>query len=138
MPNPASLTIVDLALHAASICQFHRQKTGPMGRHSWCKPCYSGKFSGRVRTDPPENRRSRNLRSRYGIGQQQVTDIVERQGGLCGICGGKPKKPCIDHDHRTGRVRGVLCHGCNIKLSAIENQQFMELALRYLGAPCGI
>ena len=37
--------------------------------------------------------------------------MIKSQGGLCPGCGGKPEH--VDHDHRTGKVRGILCFNCN-------------------------
>jgi hypothetical protein len=39
---------------------------------------------------------------------------------------------CVDHNHKTGKVRGLLCDSCNQWLGAIENKQFLEKALVYL------
>lgn len=56
----------------------------------------------------------------------------ERQNGLCAIC---RVKPClhVDHDHATGRVRELLCPGCNLKLGILEAAEWREKALAYLG-----
>lgn len=73
-----------------------------------------------------------NLSSRYGLTPEQYAEIMSRNGGVCGICGGKPARPVLDHCHKTGKVRGVLCHGCNIKLPAVEDATFRAAALAYL------
>lgn len=54
------------------------------------------------------------------------------QGGLCGICRRPMKRECIDHDHKTRKVRGLLCHGCNIKLPSVENDEYRVAAIEYL------
>jgi len=111
---------------------FHRHRRGPLGRHSHCKPCwYAGR--GPRRIPPVEHRRRLNLRTRYRLTPEAVSEMAIVQGGVCAICGQPMKRPCIDHDHDTGRVRGLLCHGCNIKLPAVEDAAFMAAALRYLG-----
>ena len=66
-----------------------------------------------------------HIKHRYGITLDQYAEILERQGGVCAICGG-PGKPHgtakhldtprlfdVDHDHLTGKVRGLLCNVCN-------------------------
>jgi transcription elongation factor Elf1 len=40
-------------------------------------------------------------------------ELLDQQGGMCSVCGKKPVVPCLDHDHKTGAIRGVLCSGCN-------------------------
>lgn len=52
----------------------------------------------------------------YGITAAQYQAIYELQGGRCYICqraSGKRKRLSVDHDHKTGRVRGLLCTPCN-------------------------
>lgn len=68
--------------------------------------------------------RDLRLRATYGITAQQWNKIYKRQNGLCLICfkpilkyGNKLGKlaASVDHDHKTGRVRGLLCWLCNRK-----------------------
>ncbi len=47
--------------------------------------------------------------------------LLQKQGGLCKLCKRRPKVPCLDHCHKEGVVRGVLCRGCNALLGKIEN-----------------
>ena len=78
----------------------------------------------RYETDPDYRRkmRARNCRDgwlrqlrKYGISEEEYGAMLLRQRGLCGICKRKPGKRrlCVDHDHKTGQVRGLLCHKCN-------------------------
>lgn len=46
---------------------------------------------------------------------------IDRQGGRCAVCQLPISKPCADHDHATGAMRGVLHNGCNAVLGKIEN-----------------
>ncbi len=113
---------------------FHSHPGGPLGRHSWCKECVNAAQRGvRKRKDTTENRRERLLKQRYGMTSECKAALLREQGGVCAICLSFPAKPVIDHDHATGRVRGILCHGCNIKLPAIEDGPFLTSALEYLG-----
>jgi hypothetical protein len=67
--------------------------------------------------------------------------MVEQQGGGCAICH-KPLKldrdTVIDHDHATGRIRGVLCRKCNIGIGQLrDDPTIVASALAYLkGEPC--
>jgi hypothetical protein len=54
-------------------------------------------------------------RSRLGLTLDDYNRLLEAQGGVCAICGGKPKtrRLHVDHDHKSGTVRGLLCFTCN-------------------------
>lgn len=54
-------------------------------------------------------------RTVYGITPEQYDMMLTAQGGKCKICGGSPRSSRlhVDHDHKTGRVRGLLCWWCN-------------------------
>ena len=56
--------------------------------------------------------REYHLRRRYGIGEKEFQELLAEQGGVCAICGA-PDPQHLDHDHRTGWVRGILCFNCN-------------------------
>jgi hypothetical protein len=54
------------------------------------------------------------------------------QEGKCGVSVCGSEATVIDHCHRTGRVRGLLCVTCNVQLSWIENTAWLESATTYL------
>lgn len=77
--------------------------------------------------------KARNIALRYGITLEQKKEMYEKQSGLCILCRERDAK-CIDHDHLTGRVRGLLCVSCNTALNRIESVQgWAERAHEYLG-----
>lgn len=57
--------------------------------------------------------------------------LSEEQGGKCKLCE-KETVLCIDHDHETKRVRGLLCQECNKALAAFKNIEITKRAMRYL------
>lgn len=61
-------------------------------------------------------------RQGIGITPNEYFEKVSRQEGRCAICGGLPGENAlnVDHDHRTGRVRGLLCTQCNRTLERLE------------------
>lgn len=78
----------------------------------------------------------RHLRLTYGITVDQYNEMLDAQGGACAICGSTDhgsKNWHVDHDHETGAVRGILCHGCNHALGgAHDNPDTLIAAAKYL------
>jgi hypothetical protein len=79
----------------------------------------------------------------FGITQEQYEEMFRRQNGRCGICQkrhkpykngkGKVRNLSVDHDHETGKVRGLLCNRCNMALGMLgDTQDGLKAALRYL------
>lgn len=76
------------------------------------------------------------------LGNKFFEELLKKQNGGCGICGkqvswrtGDRKKYrlAVDHDHKTGAIRGLLCGGCNIALGLFKDSpQLLENAIRYL------
>ena len=77
----------------------------------------------------PRNRRKADLKARYGLSLEQYALMRERQGGACAICGEQPAEAlCVDHSHATDKVRGLLCHGCNLGLGHYRDDQRLTMA----------
>ena len=78
------------------------------------------------------------LLRRYGLTADDFTQMLEAQGGRCAICGtsefqGQGKSAHVDHDHITGKVRGLLCHHCNTALGAFgDSPEILLEAITYL------
>ncbi|WP_129141484.1 endonuclease domain-containing protein [Modicisalibacter coralii] len=71
---------------------------------------------------------------RFGLTIEDEVRILEQQGNRCGICGGDSGRGFdIDHDHATGRFRGLICHRCNKGLGLLgDDIAGLEKALAYL------
>lgn len=67
--------------------------------------------------------RERRIKYKYGITLEQYDEMFAVQDGVCAICGGvNPNngRLCVDHDHTTGKVRGLLCQSCNSVIGYIK------------------
>ncbi len=112
---------------------FHRHPEGPNGRHSWCGQCANAaQKASRAKHGRPPRKPAWNLKTRYGLTPDDVDRMLTDQGGVCAICQGEMKRQCVDHDHATGKVRGLLCHRCNIGLPYVERADYRSAALAYL------
>ena len=75
---------------------------------------------------------------RYGLTVDEYDNIIKQQSNLCAICYTdfqflSKKKIHIDHDHKTNKVRGILCHNCNAGLGLFkDNPLFLQKAIQYL------
>lgn len=84
------------------------------------------------------------LRWKWGLTPQELDRLFDAQEGRCLLCGGEMPRPpirgkslnraVIDHDHATGRIRGLLHGGCNMRLEPIEDEEFRAMAMAYLAA----
>jgi len=78
---------------------------------------------------------NKKLKNKYGITLAEYDWMFEQQGGVCAICGRinlNGQRLGIDHNHNTGKVRGLLCISCNHKLSIVEDTEFVKKAKDYL------
>lgn len=86
--------------------------------------------------NPPEHFRIR-LKSNYGIDVETYARMLHSQGFSCAICRevlAMDKRTHVDHNHATGKVRGVLCQDCNHTIgSARERVDVLRSAIEYLG-----
>lgn len=113
---------------------FHRSAKASDGRASWCKPCANTTArASRKRTYTPENKRRWALKTRYGLTPADVEAMKDRQGGACGICAKPLVRFHVDHDHATNRVRGLLCHRCNILIGGWDDAAWAEAAAAWIG-----
>ncbi len=71
-------------------------------------------------------------RQKYGISYKQFLFLYEFQRGRCAICGKRlPLKGhgvVVDHDHTSGRIRGLLCHQCNVGIGFLSDNYDVMLA----------
>jgi len=119
------------------IDEFHRR--GKYRRGS-CAPCCAVKRKARWQSNAVRESDAATLRrwrlGKFGITPEQYDLVLAAQNGGCAICGStlgdeNGRRLAVDHDHASGRVRGLLCVACNRQLGIFES--FQEQALAYLG-----
>lgn len=88
-------------------------------------------------------REAKTLRRRlrpYQLTVEEYHAMFARQNGVCQICKNSnddERNLCVDHDHATNRVRGLLCHRCNLVLGAVEDStQLLDNMKMYLENAC--
>lgn len=61
------------------------------------------------------------MKQNYGITDAEYVEMWKKQDGKCALCGKDIGEAYldVDHDHKTGRVRGLLCRGCNMQLDEV-------------------
>ena len=95
---------------------------------------YSRKYEAK-----PESRiraRERAYQRKYGLSIEQVASMLKDQNHACKICDislPTTTDARVDHDHQTGKVRGILCHPCNVALGLFkDSKENLAKAIRYL------
>lgn len=82
-----------------------------------------------------------HLERKYKISIDDYDRMFEAQGGRCAICNnvqthtykGSVTRLAVDHDHKTGKVRGLLCHECNAGIGFLhEDKTLLRKAVTYL------
>jgi hypothetical protein len=81
--------------------------------------------------------RNRNLKSKYGISLDQYNKMAQEQNSICAICSkpeeNKNKSLSVDHNHISGKIRGLLCSKCNKMLGLVnDSPELLNIAIKYL------
>ncbi|HEY6432137.1 MAG TPA: endonuclease VII domain-containing protein [Acetobacteraceae bacterium] len=130
------------------LSEFHELSTTFLGHRTVCKECTSERAMAWADANPDRVLDTR-LRKKFGIALEQYTALLAEQGGVCAICGeppaivnyrqsrrqGRQTRPrlVVDHDHATGKVRGLLCVHCNRGIGFLkDNPDIVRFALKYL------
>ena len=110
---------------------FHRNLSRCDGLQSQCKPCAKISTKEYHERYPGKERNWRLLRE-YGITADQYLALSAAQEDRCFICQRKMKL-CVDHDHLTKAVRGLLCRKCNSGIGLLSDDAGkLARALQYL------
>lgn len=85
------------------------------------------------------------FKRKYGLSLDQIQEMISQQNKRCLICdnqfdlenivhkGPRKMRPCVDHNHETGKIRGIICNNCNLVIGyANDNPAVLTNAIRYL------
>lgn len=115
-------------------------------RRNICKPCSNaarrsspnfGLWHKNNKDHLQKYMRNFDLKRHYGLTQDDFNQLLDSQGRMCQICrvtkpGGRGRFH-IDHDHKTSKIRGLLCTNCNVMLgNSKDNVSILEQAIKYL------
>lgn len=123
---------------------FYKDKRGANGLTRRCKNCWVKKsYSSRTRSvESIEKHYAKKMLNDYGITREEYDVMAVAQNYKCKICKNVNRSHArlvIDHDHTTGRIRGLLCGQCNSALGLLKDDiGLLEAAILYLGYEGGI
>lgn len=120
------------------VSEFQKKTKAKDGLHPLCKECKNS--DERAKRDPSYSQRT-NLKKMYGMTPEQYWALRDKQAGVCAICEepekmvryGKVVNLAVDHCHKTGIVRGLLCSSCNRGIGKLKDSpKILKSALLYL------
>lgn len=102
---------------------------------SWCRRCKNDHASKQRKANRAlESTRTyaRELRKRYGLTLDEYEKLSASGCAICGVSAGS-RRLCVDHDHKTGKIRGILCGNCNSGLGRFKDDpELLRKAAQYL------
>ena len=119
-----------MARRPCNVCARNRAErffTGPRGRI--CEDCRKARRSASTH--------ARRVEQTYGLTAEQYEALLAHQDGVCAICNGARRyRLNVDHDHASGKVRGLLCRRCNKLLRDVrDDKTVLYAAADYLDWP---
>lgn len=107
------------------------------------KKAYQREWCREDRKRNPDKYKDKMLKRSYGIDLDEYNEMLEQQGHVCAICKceetalnpntGNPRDMAVDHCHRSGKVRGVLCTACNTAIGLLKDDKLVVyMAYGYL------
>lgn len=86
-----------------------------------------------------DTKRDYKRKIKYGITRKEYENLAKKQNYTCAICGEKSIKELrVDHDHKSGKVRSLLCAKCNTRLGFLEKileNELLEKMVDYIAQP---
>jgi len=133
------------------ISHFGKDKNRKDGITFYCRSCINAYCRSYSRKNPSILKKSKDkyrknkrkyrdweLRRIFGITIDQYEELLKKQNHVCAICNNaeqsrKSKTLAVDHCHKTGKVRGLLCSNCNLGIGNLQDSiSIIESAIEYL------
>jgi hypothetical protein len=118
------------------LSEYTNCKSGKFGVHHYCKKCHSQQRKDNYNYD---RQRIRHIMFKYKLSESDLNKMYVAQNGKCKICSTEYKEVSkhnnlyVDHCHKTGNVRGLLCFKCNRLLGVWDdNIDILKSAIKYL------
>lgn len=119
---------------------FPKLPTAKDGYKNICKSCTAIKYEIWRKKNYDkwlENMYFSTIKRKFGISKEDYIKLLTSQQGVCAICGGGPtgkaKYLSVDHDHETGKIRGLLCNNCNAAIGFLREKHInIQLAAEYI------
>lgn len=134
-----SLKVCSFCHRELSLDYFHKDSSSSDNLYCYCKECVS--LKNKKYTRNPEDSRKNHLKKTFNLTEKDYNNLLEKQHGVCAICGkpeislykGAIRNLAIDHNHKTGEIRGLLCRNCNLGVGYFnDNIETIEKVLQYL------
>lgn len=123
------------------LSEFNKNKNNADGHSTWCRQCMKDAYSPAhykkyVKKNPQVHRKS-HLKLKYLLTPEEYESMLHDQQEGCAICGAQQedigKRLLVDHDHETGKVRGLLCPSCNHGLGRFrDDPELLSRAKDYI------
>ena len=135
---------------------YHYREDGFLNKNSQCRDC-TNNYTRKWRKTHPSSAEAlekardyrdshkiqlrlyerKRLLASYGLTLKDYNKLLKKQKGACAICGKKKahkkgKFLHVDHNHKTGKVRGLLCAVCNTALGRLNSVKILKKAIKYL------
>ncbi len=122
--------------------EFYKVKTRN-GYSSHCRKCHIKRCSDYTKSEIGAfNKRKASFKHNYGLCIEEYYKLLKEQNGVCAVCftfskTRRTEHLFVDHDHKTGKVRGLLCRDCNIGLGNLRDsifiiRSFEQYLIKYL------
>ena len=124
------------------VSNFHKDSSSPRGHAYYCKPCATEKsrawhFEHKGKALYKTKRQESYFKTKYNISKEVRDQMLVEQDNKCAICrlslSSNGSHTHTDHNHQTGKIRGILCTNCNRGLGHFNDSgDNLQAAIEYL------